>query len=321
MASGRLAVTLRDPASSVLWFRPEVVRTVTWAGDPTRKEAGGAASLHPRHSSSAWKQVVRARAEPWRAAEVDTAEALRRHIIELNLGKQVAVAEQAVRMRDEMVAVLSHDLKSPLQVIRMSMSLLQGQLGPAPRGLETMARIDRAASRVLGRRRPQAHGTTRGHVRRRPGRAAPPLHRRHPADPTAARGAQLGSTFVKVGLVPGDGGAYLLGRTVGFSRALELMLTGRLLGTEEAERIGLVHRVVEPAELLPAAHVLAEQLAALPPLALRLTKRAAYRSFEADLEQALELAATYQGVVQNTADHHEAVQAMLERRAPKFTGA
>ena len=120
MASGRLAVTLRDPASSVLWFRPEVVRTVTWAGDPTRKEAGGAASLHPRHSSSAWKQVVRARAEPWRAAEVDTAEALRRHIIELNLGKQVAVAEQAVRMRDEMVAVLSHDLKSPLQVIRMS---------------------------------------------------------------------------------------------------------------------------------------------------------------------------------------------------------
>jgi len=137
----------------------------------------------------------------------------------------------------------------------------------------------------------------------------------------AARGAQLGSTFVKVGLVPGDGGAYLLSRTVGFSRALELMLTGRLVDTDEAQRIGLVHRVVEPAELLPAARALAEQLAALPPLALRLTKRAAYRSFETDLEQALELAATYQGVVQNTADHHEAVQAMLERRAPKFTGA
>ena len=137
----------------------------------------------------------------------------------------------------------------------------------------------------------------------------------------AARGAQLGSTFVKVGLVPGDGGAYFLSRTVGFSRALELMLTARLVDTDEALRIGLVHHAVEPAELLPTARALAEQLAALPPLALRMTKRAAYRSFDADLEHALELAATYQGVVQNTADHHEAVQSMLERRPPKFTGA
>lgn len=137
----------------------------------------------------------------------------------------------------------------------------------------------------------------------------------------AARGVQLGSTFIKVGLVPGDGGAYFLARTVGFARALELMLTARLVDTDEAERIGLVHRVVEPAELLPAAAALARQLAELPPLALRLTKRAAYRSHDADLEQALELAATYQGVVQNTADHAEAVRAMLERRAPTFTGA
>lgn len=137
----------------------------------------------------------------------------------------------------------------------------------------------------------------------------------------AARGAQLGSTFVKVGLVPGDGGAYLLARTIGFARALELMLTARVLDTDEAERIGLVHRVVDPTDLLPAANTLAEQLAALPPLALRLTKRAAYRSHEADLEQALELAATYQGVVQNTADHAEAVRAMLQRRPPNFTGA
>ena len=136
----------------------------------------------------------------------------------------------------------------------------------------------------------------------------------------AARGAQLGSTFVKVGLVPGDGGAYFLARTIGFPRALELMLTARLVDTDEAERIGLVHRVVEPAELLPAARALALQIAANAPLAVRLTKRAAYRSHEADLEQALELAATYQGVVQNTADHREAVRAMLERRPPVFTG-
>ena len=136
----------------------------------------------------------------------------------------------------------------------------------------------------------------------------------------AARGAQLGSTFVKVGLVPGDGGAYFLSRAIGFSRALELMLTARLVDTDEAERIGLVHRVVEPDQLLPTARALAEQIAANAPLAVRMTKRAAYRSFDADLEQALELAATYQGVVQNTADHREAVRALLERRAPNFTG-
>lgn len=135
-----------------------------------------------------------------------------------------------------------------------------------------------------------------------------------------ARGAQLGSTFVKVGLVPGDGGAYFLSRTVGFSRALELMLTARLVDADEAERIGLVHRVVEPAELMPAAMMLARQLADLPPVALRLTKRAAYRSRDCELEQALELAASYQGVAQNTADHGEAVRAMLEKRSPTFTG-
>ncbi len=137
----------------------------------------------------------------------------------------------------------------------------------------------------------------------------------------AARGAQFGSTFVKVGLVPGDGGAYFLARTIGFPRALEMMLTARVLGVDEAERIGLVHRVVEPDELLPAAHALAAELAALPPVALRLTKRAAYRSHDLDVDAALEIAAGYQGMSQNTADHREAVAAMLERREPRFTGA
>lgn len=136
----------------------------------------------------------------------------------------------------------------------------------------------------------------------------------------AARGAQFGSTFVKVGLVPGDGGAYFLARTIGFSRALELMLTARVIDCDEALRIGLVHRVVEPDDLLPAARTLAAELAALPPIALRLTKRAAYRSRDLDLDAALELAATYQGLAQSTADHREAVAAMLERRPPRFTG-
>jgi enoyl-CoA hydratase/carnithine racemase len=135
-----------------------------------------------------------------------------------------------------------------------------------------------------------------------------------------ARGASLGSTFVKVGLVPGDGGAYFLARTVGFPRALELVLTGRLVEADEALAIGLVHRVVEPNELLPTARALALSIAANAPLAVRMTKRAAYRSWDLDVDTALELAATFQGMVQNTADHREAVQAILEKRSPSFRG-
>lgn len=123
----------------------------------------------------------------------------------------------------------------------------------------------------------------------------------------AAHGAQLGSTFVKVGLVPGDGGAFFLARTVGFPRALELMLTGRIVDADEALRLGLVHEVVPQDQLLPRANELAQQLAALPATAVQLTKRAAYRSWPGDQAAALELAATYQGIAQNHPDHARAL--------------
>ncbi|MBC8066744.1 MAG: enoyl-CoA hydratase, partial [Deltaproteobacteria bacterium] len=80
------------------------------------------------------------------------------------------------------------------------------------------------------------------------------------------------------------------------------------------------HRVVEPDQLAQAARELALAVAANAPLAVRLTKRAAYRSWDLDLDTALELAATYQGVVQNTADHREAVEAILGKRPPAFHG-
>ncbi|HEX5050591.1 MAG TPA: enoyl-CoA hydratase-related protein [Planctomycetota bacterium] len=124
----------------------------------------------------------------------------------------------------------------------------------------------------------------------------------------AAAGAQLGSTFVKVGLVPGDGGAYFLARVVGFPRALELMLTGRTIDADEALRLGLVHEVVAPEQLLATAKQRALAIAAHPPMAVQLTKRAAYRSWHADQATALELAATYQGIVQNLPDHARALQ-------------
>lgn len=136
----------------------------------------------------------------------------------------------------------------------------------------------------------------------------------------ASESARFGSTFVKVGLVPGDGGAYLLPRVVGLPRALDLMLTGRVIDVAEAERIGLVQRVLPADHLLSEAMNLAETIALNAPLAVQLTKRAAYRSYEADLETALELASSYQGMAQNTADHFEAVDAMLEKRSPRFEG-
>jgi 2-(1,2-epoxy-1,2-dihydrophenyl)acetyl-CoA isomerase len=134
----------------------------------------------------------------------------------------------------------------------------------------------------------------------------------------AAREAQFGSTFVKLGLVPGDGGAFFLSRVVGFPRALDLMLTGRILDAQEAEQIGLVHQVVEADALLQAARDKAAMIASNAPLAVRLTKVAAYQAQHQTLEQALNAAATYQGIVQNSHDHMEGVKAMLEKRTPSF---
>ena len=137
----------------------------------------------------------------------------------------------------------------------------------------------------------------------------------------AVRTAKLGSTFVGVGLIPGDGGAYLLARTIGFPAALDLILTARLIQGDEALRLGLVHALADDADdLMTQVRARAQRLCSLPPVALRLAKAAAYRSWDLPLDAALELAATYQGVAQNTEDHDEAVRAFLEKREPVFTG-
>lgn len=132
--------------------------------------------------------------------------------------------------------------------------------------------------------------------------------------------AKFGSAFINVGLIPGDGGAYFLTRTVGFSRALEMMLTGRVVLSDEALAMGLVHELTPPDGVMEAAMTRADALCAKAPIALRLLKRATYMAVHSELHAALDLAATYQGIAQNTEDHREALEALLGKRAPNFQG-
>jgi 2-(1,2-epoxy-1,2-dihydrophenyl)acetyl-CoA isomerase len=128
----------------------------------------------------------------------------------------------------------------------------------------------------------------------------------------ASARAKFGSTFARVGLIPGDGGAYLLNRVVGFSRAIELILTARVIDADEALSIELVHRVVPHDELRDHALELARSIAALPPKAVRMAKTALYRSVDRDLETALHITAALQGLVQSTSEHEEAVETLLQ---------
>lgn len=129
------------------------------------------------------------------------------------------------------------------------------------------------------------------------------------ADPAA----KFGASFTRVGLIPGDGSGYLIARAIGFSRAMELLLTSRVFEADEAHWMGFIHEVSEPGESLERAVEVATQLAALPEQALRLTKVSLKRSWAGDTETALHIAAAFQALAQNTAEHEDAVAAMLDR--------
>jgi enoyl-CoA hydratase/carnithine racemase len=132
--------------------------------------------------------------------------------------------------------------------------------------------------------------------------------------------ARFAESFVKLGLVPGDGGAFFLQRIVGFSKASELSLTGDVIDANEALRIGLVSEVVPAADLLRAAGELAARIAANPPKTVRLTKRLLREAQDASLDSVFELSAAFQSIAQKTDDHREAVNAALEKRSPTFYG-
>jgi enoyl-CoA hydratase/carnithine racemase len=136
----------------------------------------------------------------------------------------------------------------------------------------------------------------------------------------AADTAVFAESFVKVGIVPGDGGAWLLPRIVGFSKATELALTGETIKADEALRIGLVSQVVPADALIASARAIADKIAANPPHAVRMTKRLLREGQTATLANLLELSAAMQSLAHATRDNDEAMDAFLEKRAPQFTG-
>lgn len=132
--------------------------------------------------------------------------------------------------------------------------------------------------------------------------------------------AVFAESFVKVGIVPGDGGAWFLPRLVGMSKAAEMSFTGESLTPAEAKDCGLVSRVVPHDSLMDEARALAAKIAANPVHSLRLTKRLLREGQHMQLASLLELSAAFQAIAHETEDHAEAVAAILEKRPPQFRG-
>ena len=136
----------------------------------------------------------------------------------------------------------------------------------------------------------------------------------------AAESASFLLAFGRIGLVPDSGATWFLPRLIGPAKAAELALLGDTLSAADAERFGLVARVVPADELASVAREMAVRLAALAPRALAHTKRALERSWSVGLDEALEDEAFRQGIAGATADHAEGLKAFLEKRPPRFAG-
>jgi enoyl-CoA hydratase/carnithine racemase len=136
----------------------------------------------------------------------------------------------------------------------------------------------------------------------------------------AGESAKFAESFVKLGIIPGDGGAWFLPRVVGMSRAAEMTFTGDMLDAETALEWGLVSRVVPDEDLMEECTALAHRIAANPPHALRMSKKLMREGQHMRLDSLLEMSAAYQAIAHHTADHSEAIEAFFEKRAGDFKG-
>ena len=129
----------------------------------------------------------------------------------------------------------------------------------------------------------------------------------------ASRKASFGETFLNLGIIPGDGGAWFMQRQIGYQRAFELTLSGRVISADEALAYGVVLEVVEPEQLMEAALAHAKRMAAQPPKATRLTKRLMKMAPDMELKPFLDVCAVFQGMCHNEPEHLEAVERLLAR--------
>ena len=136
----------------------------------------------------------------------------------------------------------------------------------------------------------------------------------------ASEKAKFAESFIKVGIIPGDGGAWFLPRIIGISRASQMALTGQMIDAKTAMDWNLVSEVVEHDDLLKRANELAQQIANNPPQVIRATKRLLKLGQTMELPELLDESAKVQSQMHGTEDHIEAVNAFLEKRTPFFKG-
>src|SRR5690606_31804136 len=136
----------------------------------------------------------------------------------------------------------------------------------------------------------------------------------------AAQSARFAETYVRIGIMAGDGGAWYLPRLIGLPRALELLWTARFVDANEAERIGLVNKVVPDDQLMGETYRMARHIAAGPPLAIRMMKKAVLQGLNMDIASHLEQVSSHMAVLFSTEDHQEAMNAFKEKRQPVFKG-
>lgn len=136
----------------------------------------------------------------------------------------------------------------------------------------------------------------------------------------AGRSIRLSEGYIKVGLVPGDGGAWLLPRLVGSAKAMELLMTGDFVDAEEALRLGIVNHVYDDDDVLDRAQALALRLASAPSVQIAMIKRLVRQSERIDLRTHLDLVSSHFGVVTSLADYEEAGRAFREKRPGRYEG-
>ncbi|MYD44054.1 MAG: hypothetical protein F4W90_09225 [Gammaproteobacteria bacterium] len=134
----------------------------------------------------------------------------------------------------------------------------------------------------------------------------------------AAAGARIGSATLRFGLLPDEGGQYLMVQLIGVAKTMDFLMRKRIVEAEEAYELGLLHEVVPGPELLARVTTLAEELANGPQVAMRLLKRSIYNAYELSFEQSLDEIAAKTAVTDHHSDAREGGTAFREKRSPNF---